>query len=80
MIPYWCHFNQRGPACIEAESAQQARRMAEELTGSSVLSCERLPYPAEPRIGEQTDCPSFCVEPEKCKGRGSCPQRRACTE
>lgn len=80
MIPFWVHFNSHGAACIEAENEQQARRQAEALTHCAVTSCQRLPYPAEPRIGEQSVTPSFCQDPEHCGGRSACPKRYACTE
>lgn len=44
-----------------------------------------LPYPAEPSIWkfehpEYGKTPSFCHSPNKCAGRGSCPQAHACDD
>lgn len=47
-----------------------------------------LPYPADPRwdVGMEKPsldgpvCPSFCYEPESCKGQTSCPKRPSCVE
>lgn len=46
-----------------------------------ILSIQPLPYPGEPRLGYKSgDCPSFCMHPDKCAGRSSCPRKIACSE
>jgi hypothetical protein len=80
MTPYWIHFAGRSAACVEADSEAKATEIAETLTGNKVTSCRILPYPANPRIGEQSGCPPFCYRPEQCAGRTSCPRCPACSE
>lgn len=57
--------------------------------GCSIHSIEVLPYPAEPRwnkvlvefgYGEKEACPSFCYNPEGCRGHTSCPKQPSCVE
>lgn len=78
MTPYWIHFSDRSSACIEANNDTMA--MEEAARHGTPISATRLPYPAKPRLGPQSDCPPFCFTPTKCVGRGSCPQAYACSE
>lgn len=78
MRPYWVTFKGREPGCMEAKDIAEAARLAREVTGFEVVSCSTLPYPADPRIGEKSDCPPFCWQPGTCKGRTSCLNNPAC--
>ena len=78
MSAYWVNFSDREAGCIEAESPLEAKQAGDKL--GSVTTIERLPYPANPRLGTRTDCPSFCYEPRKCAGSTSCPQWPSCVE
>jgi hypothetical protein len=82
MTAFWVKFSSRKPGCVEAVTAEAAMEAVREL---NPVSAERLPYPAAPRLviveyGEYGKMPSFCYEPEQCKGYSSCPQRRSCTD
>lgn len=82
---WWITFANRPPACIEAETPEIATKDAEELGRDKVVSVDRLPYPAEPRLNfwqhnTGSVCPSFCIRPERCKGKSSCPNNPSCTE
>jgi hypothetical protein len=79
MTPYWLVFLGREAACVESSSEIEARILGEQLTKRDVVGIWPLPYPAEPRLGASTT-PSFCFQPETCKGRTSCPRRHSCTE
>ena len=67
--------------CVEAESADAAKRKLEE-TGweGKCTAVKTLPYPADPRVGEQSETPSFCWQPNSCAGRSSCPRSVSCTD
>ena len=87
--PYWCRFDGRVSATVEAESEDAARKLGEELSGHKVVALQVLPYPADPRLtmhehtypdGKSLHCPSFCYAPEQCKGRTACPKSYSCCE
>lgn len=80
MAAYWITFEGHRASCIEATSSAQAIANAALITGCKVISHDILPYPAEPRIGEKSSCPSFCYHPETCKGHTACPRNYSCTE
>lgn len=80
MKPFWVEFVGRGPACIEADSVEEAGRLARVATGSLVNRVSELPYPATPRIGTPSNCPAFCYTPRECAGRTCCPKSYSCTE
>jgi len=84
MTPYWVSFTDGSGACVEADDPSSARVIAQQQGGGRVVSqatVERLPYPAEPRLGPQSSCPSFCWKPRQCAGYSSCPDlRRTCSE
>ena len=78
--PFWVTITGHSPVCVEAVSHEEACAIASKETGMDAASAKILPYPAEPRIGEKTSCPSFCYRPRECAGRTSCPQSYACSE
>lgn len=83
--PYWVSLEGMGSYCVEALTPEEAGHIATDLKGALVLSVDKLPYPAQPRLNPYDNpshgvCPSFCYAPSQCKGRGSCPQRISCTE
>ena len=85
MNSWWVKFEGRESACVEAASKQEAMQIAADLSGHSVKECDRIPYPAEPRLNKWEDpkygaIPAFCFQPDKCVGRTACPSRYACTE
>lgn len=78
MTPYWVTFKTHNPVCIEAGTRDEAAMLANKL--DDVILVEYLPYPADPRYGEQTKCPPFCYTPNYCAGRNCCPKEYACSE
>jgi len=74
---YWVTFEDAKSGTVEASDEGSARERAEEH--GAVVSVARLPYPAQPRIAVDSDCPSFCYSPRECRGRGSCPKGYACS-
>jgi hypothetical protein len=77
MTPFW--VEPQG-VCVEADSETSARQIAKALTRQEPTSVDVLPYPAEPRVGDHSDCPSFCFTPKACAGHSSCPRSYACSE
>ena len=69
---------------VDADTETQAREIAaQELrtTNADIKSAHPLPYPGEPRLNYKSGaCPSFCLHPDKCAGRTSCPRPLACSE
>lgn len=85
MNAFWIEFAGHASGCVEADSEEEARQIGTKVTDSEVVECSRLPYPANPRLNKQTyssgvTCPSFCYQPEKCKGRTCCTERYSCVE
>lgn len=85
--PFWCKFPVGPSGCVEAPSADEAMVLAKTITGQEPVACDRLPYPANPRLNgkdgwnaEAGECPSFCYTPEQCKGHSCCPKRIGCVE
>lgn len=86
MKPFWIETNQRA-FCMEfnaevseASETENLEQIEKELMpGEVVKQCSVLPHPASPRVGEKSDCPSFCYTPNQCKGRGACPRNPSCT-
>lgn len=56
-----------------------AMTKAEELTGKKPIAVHSLPYGSGPAL-DQMEPGDFCYDPNNCKGRGSCPKNRACSE
>lgn len=79
-VPWWVDFEGREGACVEAPSAERAKEIAGTLIQNDVTAVRRLPYPANPRIGTATDCPSFCTRGKRCAGHTACPERYSCSE
>lgn len=65
-------------ACAQLRGEALQKKVS--VFGKTVARFNVLPYPASPRLGSTTDCPPYCWQPEKCKGRGSCPRPYACSE
>ena len=92
MTSYWLTFTDRSQACCEGESASDAKRIAEKLTGKKVaggeyrdIAAKPLPYPASPivwHLDHPVGCktPPFCYSPSDCSGRSACPKQRACSD
>lgn len=85
-VPFWVTFQNHKPGCVEAPTLLEAATLAQQLSkGCAVITCQRLPYPATPRLNQYEDptygiTPAFCHAPEQCQGRTACPQRRSCVE
>lgn len=87
---FWVYFEDRNAGTIEAEgntygtAAEREAVLEDAKTRAAkfgrVKGIHRLPYPAEPRLDVRSDCPSFCMYPDSCKGSGSCPRNYSCTE
>jgi hypothetical protein len=85
MRAFWLTFQGKPAGCVEAPSEAEARAIGEADRGTPALTCDGIPYPANPRINKHIDpkwgvCPAFCYSPERCKGRTCCPQNYSCTE
>jgi hypothetical protein len=80
MRAFWVEFEKHHAVCIEAATAEDASRLALAATGEAATKVRDLPYPAIPRVGEQSECPAFCYSPQECAGRTSCPKSYACSE
>jgi hypothetical protein len=58
-----------------------SKRVAEQLRpGKTVRDMDGLPYDASPMLKAYPGCMTLCYTPHQCKGRSSCPKRRACSE
>ncbi len=78
MIPYWVTFTDRSPGCIEA--AGRAEALEKGMAFGNAIEAKILPYPANPRLGETSCCPSFCFQPSGCAGRSCCPRNISCVD
>lgn len=74
---WWVTFTDGRGACYEGEPDDVEARAGADGTPRTIRP---LPYPASPRVGPESDCPSFCTDPRRCQGRTSCPQSYACSE
>jgi len=89
MNPYWITFEDGSKGCCEGESAYDAKRIAEHLTGKKVSPVapisntgdlrngEVLPYPADPIIW-QFDHPVIGICPPFCTSPEKCKGRTSC--
>ena len=80
---WWITFTDRGPACAGLVTIEKAARLGDAV--GTIDHIFRLPYPANPRLDDNEGWgngqhPSFCHDPDKCKGLGSCPKSRACDD
>jgi hypothetical protein len=67
--------------CVEAKTPAEAKKKLEEAGWEEkATDAKPLPYPADPRVGEQSQCPSFCWQPNSCAGKSSCPRNVSCSE
>lgn len=79
---YWTKTT-NGWVCVEADTKEDAKRIAEELEApveddTLILP---LPYPSTPFINRTADsCPPFCYSPGQCAGRSYCAKAYACSE
>lgn len=89
MLAWWLTFASNTgamPGCVEAETRDEAIKIGCQVRGAEAVACDRLPYPADPRLnpvdrGQYGGVwPSFCYTPEQCKGRTACPKRKACDD
>lgn len=85
MRAYWLTFEGHAAGCVDADGDYDAKRIGEHFTKCKVTKAEGLPYPASPRIYAYDHpvigvTPSFCFQPEKCKGSSSCPRSYSCVE
>lgn len=93
MKGYWLKFSDGSRGYCQGESAYDAVKIAEKLTGKKVEAgpdewkpqLQTLPYPANPIIWQfdhpvNGKCPAFCHKPNQCAGRTACPQSYSCTE
>jgi hypothetical protein len=76
---FWMKFRGHTPGSVGAKDEEEAKTIVKEATGCEVTACDELPYPANPQLNN-TGWPSFCYDPEHCKGRTSCPKGHACSE
>lgn len=79
LTPYWVRFVEAPSVCIEAQTIEGVYPQA--AAHGKVTTVKVLPYPAEPRVSvARSMMPCFCVDPDKCQGRTSCPRKVSCTE
>lgn len=78
---WWVTFASGKEGCLEgtADDVEQEAETFTETHGAPVRF-RSLPYPANPRIGKQSDCPPLCYSPRECKGHTACPKPYACSE
>lgn len=79
MKAYWAVFDDQSSGCVEGATEAEAKQTGESAKGKQVIDLKGLPYPANPRIGPQSGCPSFCWQPRSCVGRAACPRNPCCT-
>ena len=85
-MSWWYEFEDRSSACVGVGPIDEADAIAE--SAGTVIAAYVLPYAAAPRLDKDRDGmgpgqePSFCRQPEKCKGRTTCPcpNGRACND
>ena len=75
---YWAEDADGAGVCIEADDAAHAAAIATEHYGVEPSAVSVLPYPAHPRLNHRSGCPTFCHQPEKCKGSRSCRAQFMC--
>ena len=81
-MAYWVRFDNRSSVCVDTRREDVEDTVVGQLGQDAVQhikSIQVLPYPANPRIG-YSDCPPFCIQPDKCAGKGCCPRVYACND
>lgn len=76
MNPYWVTTKKGSSFCQEMSELDAEAT----INRDDIQSVQVLPYPAEPRSGKTSSCPSFCYSPRYCAGHTSCPHQRSCSE
>lgn len=82
---WWIKSETGRRGCVEALNEDEARLIGAATFGEPVDECDKLPYPAQPRLNiyqhpDHGVTPSFCHDPDRCKGSGCCPKNYSCTE
>lgn len=96
MQTFWIKFTDGTSGHCEGQSAYDAVRIAEHITGKTAdvdnkyqpdksPNVQSLPYPTRGMIWQfehpiHGKTPPFCSGGVECRGRGSCPKSYACTE
>lgn len=66
---------------VDGTEKKAREQVAAAFPDRTVVTCQALPYPGEPRLNYKTgSMPSFCLHPDKCAGRSSCPRNISCSE
>src|ERR1700677_2548320 len=66
--------------CVDAKNKDPVEAPVSRLfEATEIVSIDRLPYPASPRLDPHDDTPDFCWSPGGCKGRSSCSRNPCCT-
>lgn len=83
MSNWWITFADNEPACAGMSTFKEAYELGDAV--GEVVNIERLPYAASPRLDDKVgwgegQMPSFCYTPQKCRGRGSCPNCPSCVD
>lgn len=77
---FWWVTGNKQRGSIDAPNKYRAMQLFKEITGCNAETCDILPYPSEPRLNHERDCPSFCFQPDICQGNTCCPRRFSCCE
>jgi len=85
MQAYWVTFSDGSHGSTNGQSDYDAKCIAEHIHGPTVTMVERLPYLASPVIWQFNHpvngvCPPFCFQPNVCRGKTDCPNRRSCAD
>jgi len=93
MQGYWITFTDGTNGYCQGQSPYDAVIISEKLTGKTVVVkgdkynpvLKTLPYPSSPVIWQfdhpvYGKTPLFCLSPEECCGKTSCPRNYSCTE
>lgn len=81
MSTYWVEFTGRGPGCVETKPGEDIMTVAREATGCEPTRADVLAYPAAPRLRVvDAGMPSFCFQPQQCRGSSRCLAHRACND
>jgi hypothetical protein len=87
-MPYWVKFkdNEHPAGCVAdrtcIHSPEDAMAKAKQVTGNEPISASILPYGGYPIIWapKEEQHGFFCMHPNECCDRGSCPRNYACSE